>query len=110
MPHVEGGAAVIRHGIVLVGEKACRTGGTAVKKSPRIASGTGVALGVAQSVEAEQRKPPACSKPDVRDQLFLAEHSTGGVLIDVLIGAVRRGSAGDIRRIDVVNIQRMLTA
>src|SRR6266496_440994 len=103
MAHIKSSAAVIRHWVKLVGKKAGRGGSSAGEESAWVAAGTCIAVRVVQGIKAEQGEPTSGIDAHVGNQLVLAENSAGGVLINVLVGAVRSRPPSDKRRVDVID-------
>src|SRR6185437_16512081 len=84
MAHIKSRATVVGHRVKLVRDKTRGTGSAAGEKSARASSGRDIAVGVAQSVKAEQGKRFAGAHARIQNQLVLAKDSTGLVLINIL--------------------------
>ena len=107
---VEGSASIICQWIVLVRDKARLRCSPTGKESTGTPARTRIALCIIQNIEAKQGNPAARTHAHICDQLVLAKNSARRVLINVLVGFVWRRASGNIWRIDIVDVKRMLAA
>ena len=101
MAHVELRPSIVRHGIVLVRNKAdvCSAAATTSASTPTTsATGSQVAVGIVERVKTKEREFGADAGPEIRDQLVLPEYSFGVVLIDVVVTAKRPDGITDSPR------------
>ena len=110
MTDVEGSASIVCKWIVLVGNKACLRCSPARKEPARTSARVGVAIGKIQNIKSKQRNSAAGINANICHQLVLAENSARSVSINILVRLAWSWARGNVGCIDIVDIERMLTA